>query len=116
MPELTRQHNDLASVMALVRDEIGEDVRDVERQVPPDVRLRRRHTSTCLDAQPEERLSEQDRQRLALAEARDAAYESLRDLEHDLRTGKVGEADYEAERDRLRAEAARALRELDRLR
>jgi hypothetical protein len=66
--------------------------------------------------QPEERLSEEDRRRLALAEARDAAYASLRDLEQDLRTGKVTEADYEAERDRLRADAARVLRELDRLR
>jgi hypothetical protein len=65
---------------------------------------------------PEERLSEDDRRRLALAEARDAAYASLRDLDHDLRTGKVTEVDYEAERDRLRAEAARVLRELDRLR
>ena len=65
---------------------------------------------------PEERLSEDDRRRLALAEARDAAYASLRDLEHDLRTGKVTEADYAAERDRLRAEAARVLRELDQLR
>ena len=51
---------------------------------------------------PEERLSEQDRQRLELAEARDAAYGSLRDLEHDLRTGKVSEADYEAARDLAR--------------
>ncbi len=66
--------------------------------------------------QPEERLSEEDRRRLALAEARDAAYASLRDLEQDLRTGKVTEADYEAERDRLRADAARVLHELDRLR
>jgi len=66
--------------------------------------------------QPEERLSDEDRRRLALAEARDAAYASLRDLEQDLRTGKVTEADYEAERDRLRADAARVLRELDRLR
>jgi len=65
---------------------------------------------------PEQRLSEDDRRRLALAEARDAAYGSLRDLEHDLRTGKVTEADYKAERDRLRAEAARVLRELDQLR
>ncbi|HYX83692.1 MAG TPA: hypothetical protein VE777_01875 [Gaiellales bacterium] len=64
---------------------------------------------------PEERLSDEDRRRLALAEARDAAYQGLRDLEHDLRTGKVTEADYEVERDRLRAEAARALRELDQL-
>jgi hypothetical protein len=66
--------------------------------------------------QPEERLSDEDRRRLALAEARDAAYASLRDLEQDLRTGKVTQADYEAERDRLRADAARVLRELDRLR
>ena len=65
---------------------------------------------------PEQRLSEDDRRRLALAEARDAAYGSLRDLEQDLRTGKVTEADYQAERDRLRAEAARVLRELDQLR
>jgi hypothetical protein len=65
---------------------------------------------------PEQRLSDDDRRRLALAEARDAAYSSLRDLEQDLRTGKVTEADYQAERDRLRAEAARVLRELDQLR
>jgi hypothetical protein len=65
---------------------------------------------------PEERLSDDDRRRLALAEARDAAYASLRDLEQDLRTGKVTEPDYQAERDRLRAEAARVLRELDQLR
>jgi hypothetical protein len=65
---------------------------------------------------PEQRLSDDDRRRLALAEARDAAYSSLRDLEQDLRTGKVTEPDYRAERDRLRAEAARVLRELDQLR
>ena len=65
---------------------------------------------------PEERLSEDDRRRLALAEARDAAYTAQRDLEHDRRTGKVTDADYDAERDRLRGEAARVLRELDRLR
>jgi hypothetical protein len=65
---------------------------------------------------PEQRLSEEDRRRLSLAEARDAAYGSLRDLEQDMRTGKVTEADYRAERDRLRAEAARVLRELDELR
>jgi hypothetical protein len=65
---------------------------------------------------PEQRLSEEDRRRLALTEARDEAYSALRDLEHDLRTGKVTEADYEAERERLRGEAARVLRELDELR
>jgi hypothetical protein len=64
----------------------------------------------------EPHLSDDDRRRLALAEARDAAYESLRDLEHDLRTGKVTDTDYRVERDRLRAEAARVLRELDELR
>ena len=64
---------------------------------------------------PEQRLSEDDRRRLSLAEARDAAYGSLRDLEQDLRTGKVTEADYHVERDRLGAEAARVLRELDEL-
>ena len=65
---------------------------------------------------PEQRLSDDDRRRLALAEARDAAYGSLRDLEQDLRTGKVTEPDYQVERDRLRAEVARVLRELDELR
>ena len=66
---------------------------------------------------PEQRLSDDDRRRLALAETRDAAYSSLRDLEQDLRTGKVTEADYQAERDRA-CEPRRpaALRELDQLR
>ena len=64
---------------------------------------------------PEARLSAEDRRRLELAEARDAAYAALRELEEDLRTGKVVHADYEEERVRLRAEAAAALRELDAL-
>jgi hypothetical protein len=64
---------------------------------------------------PEQAMSARDRERLALLERRDAAYGGLRDLEQDHRTGKVGNEDYEAERRRLRAEAAQALRGLDRL-
>jgi len=64
---------------------------------------------------PEEVLSATDRRRLELYEQRDSAYAGLRDLEQDHRTGKVGDEDYEQERKRLRAEAATALRELDRL-
>ncbi len=64
---------------------------------------------------PEQAMSPRDRERLALLEQRDAAYAGLRDLEQDHRTGKVGDEDYEAERRRLRAEAAQALGGLDRL-
>lgn len=64
---------------------------------------------------PEQALSEQDRRRLELMERRDAAYAGLRDLEQDHRTGKLGDEDYEGERRRLRAEAADALRGIDRL-
>jgi hypothetical protein len=64
---------------------------------------------------PEQALSPRDRERLELLERRDAAYAALRDLEQDHRTGKVADADYESERRRLRAEAADALRGLDRL-
>jgi hypothetical protein len=64
---------------------------------------------------PDEQLSPRDRARLELLERRDAAYGGLRDLEHDHRTGKVSDQDYDVERRRLRAEAAEALRGLDRL-
>ena len=64
---------------------------------------------------PEDALSDTDRRRLELRERRDEAYQSLRDLEQELHTGKITPADYELERGRLRAEAAEALRELDRL-
>jgi hypothetical protein len=64
---------------------------------------------------PEQALSARARERLELLERRDAAYGGLRDLEQDHRTGKVGDEDYQAERRRLRAEAAEALRGLDRL-
>ncbi|MDX6591703.1 MAG: hypothetical protein QOJ13_899 [Gaiellales bacterium] len=64
---------------------------------------------------PGEQLSPADRGRLELLEQRDAAYAGLRDLEQDHRTGKVSDEDYDVERRRLRAEAAEALRGLDRL-
>lgn len=64
---------------------------------------------------PEHVLSDADRRRLELRERRDEAYQALNDLEQDVRTGKITPADYELERGRLRAEAAAALRGLDRL-
>jgi hypothetical protein len=64
---------------------------------------------------PEQSLSETDRRRLELRERRDEAYQALRDLDQELHTGKITPADYELERGRLRAEAAEALAELDRL-
>jgi hypothetical protein len=64
---------------------------------------------------PEQALSEADRRRLEVRERRDEAYQALRDLEQELQTGKITPADYELERGRLRAEAAEALAELDRL-
>jgi hypothetical protein len=64
---------------------------------------------------PERSLGPRERRRLELAERRDAAYQGLRELEEDHRTGKVTGEDYEAERAALRAEAAEALRGLDNL-
>jgi hypothetical protein len=64
---------------------------------------------------PEQSLSDHDRRVLELRERRDEAYQALHDLEQDLQTGKITPADYEVERGRLRAEAAAALRGLDRL-
>jgi hypothetical protein len=64
---------------------------------------------------PEHALSQADRRLLELRERRDEAYQALRDLDQELRTGKITAADYELERGRLRAEAAEALAELDRL-
>jgi len=63
--------------------------------------------------EPEQTLSEIDRRRLALLEQRDAAYADLRDLEQDHRTNKVSDVDYASERNRLRSQAAAALRALD---
>ena len=67
------------------------------------------------DPEPERVLSEHDRLRLAAAERRDEAYAALRELELDVRTGKLTAEDAEQERIRLRAQAAAALRELDQL-
>ncbi len=65
--------------------------------------------------EPEQVMSDVDRRRLALLEQRDTAYAELRDLEQDHRTNKVSDEDYAAERRRLRADAAAALRALDQL-
>jgi hypothetical protein len=67
------------------------------------------------EPEPEPGLSELDRRRLAAAERRDEAYAALRDLELDLRTGKITDEDAERERSLLRGQAAAALRELDQL-
>src|SRR5262245_2443607 len=55
MPELTCQHDDLASVMALMCDEVCQDMRDVQRQVAPYVGFRRRHVASRSEAELEER-------------------------------------------------------------
>lgn len=55
MTELPRQHHDLAPVVTLVRDEVRQHMRDVERQVAPYITLRRRHTASRGDAQLKER-------------------------------------------------------------
>ena len=57
MAELTGEHDDLASVMALMCDEVRQDVRDVQRQVAPDVGLRWRHMASCSDAELEQRFN-----------------------------------------------------------
>jgi hypothetical protein len=67
------------------------------------------------EAEPEQVLSEHDRLRLAAAERRDEAYAALRDLELDVRTGKLTAEDAEQERIRLREQAAAALKDLDQL-
>ena len=41
MTKLAREHDYLAPVVGLVRDEVCQHVRDVERQVAPDICLRR---------------------------------------------------------------------------
>jgi hypothetical protein len=54
-----------------------------------------------------------DRQRLEAA--RDAKYREIRELELDLRTGKLSDEDFRALDRQLRAEAVVILRELDAL-
>jgi len=67
------------------------------------------------EPEPEPGLSELARRRLAVAERRDEAYAALRELELELRTGKITAEDAERERAQLRTQAAAALRELDQL-
>jgi hypothetical protein len=54
-----------------------------------------------------------DRERLEAA--RDAKYREIRELEMDLRTGKLSDEDFRALNRQLRAEAVEILRELDSL-
>lgn len=54
-----------------------------------------------------------ERERLALAEARDQALAALKELEFDHRTGKVNDEDYRALVGPLRRRAAETLRALD---
>jgi hypothetical protein len=58
-------------------------------------------------------LSPTERERLALAEARDQALAALKELELDHRTGKVNDEDYRALVGPLRRRAAETLRALD---
>jgi len=58
-------------------------------------------------------LSPAERERLALAEARDQALATLKELELDHRTGKVNDEDYHALVGPLRRRAAQTLRALD---
>jgi hypothetical protein len=54
MTELPGQHHDLAPVVALMRDEVCQDMRDVQRQVTPDVAFRRRHMAPRSHTEGEE--------------------------------------------------------------
>ena len=56
MTELTRQHDNLSPVMSLVRDEIRENMRDIQRQVAPHVRFGPGDMASCSEAECEERL------------------------------------------------------------
>lgn len=58
-------------------------------------------------------LTPAERERLALAEARDQALAALKELELDHRTGKVNDEDYRALVGPLRRRAAETLRALD---
>src|SRR5204863_1617688 len=55
MTELTGQHHDLTAVVALVRDEIGENMRHVERQIAPHVRFGRWDAASSSESELEER-------------------------------------------------------------
>ncbi|HEX4324510.1 MAG TPA: hypothetical protein VHZ77_07745 [Gaiellaceae bacterium] len=58
-------------------------------------------------------LAPEARQRLALAEERDRALATLKELEFDHRTGKISDEDYRAQVGPLRRRAAEALRALE---
>ncbi|MFO7571874.1 MAG: hypothetical protein R6W48_04645 [Gaiellaceae bacterium] len=60
-------------------------------------------------------LDESERQRLELLEARDRSLAALKEIEFDHRTGTLTDEDYRALVGPLRQEAARTLKELDRL-
>jgi hypothetical protein len=53
---LARCNNDLTSVMPFVRHEVGENVPNVERQVAPDITLRRWDSTITRKAEIEQRL------------------------------------------------------------
>lgn len=55
MTELTCHHQDLSAMMRFVRDEIREDVRNVERQVAPHVSLGWRDASSRIESEYEKR-------------------------------------------------------------
>lgn len=56
-----------------------------------------------------------DAERAALEAARDAKYREIRELEMDVRTGKLSQEDFKALDRQLRAEAVVILRDLDHL-
>src|SRR5437016_3143652 len=52
---------------------------------------------------------------LYLYERKDVVYENLRDLNFEFKSGKFTEADFEAMRNNMEAEAARVLSEIEKL-
>ena len=56
MAKLAGGHHDLSPMMALMRYEVREHVPDIERQVAPDVALRGRKLSACIESELEKRL------------------------------------------------------------
>lgn len=56
MAKLSSQKNNLTSVVALMRDEIGQHMSDVQRQVAPDVGLRSWYPSAVSKSEFEKRL------------------------------------------------------------
>lgn len=67
-----------------------------------------RRAALLADVAPGEVLDAEARRRVALA--------ALKELEYDFASGKLDDADYRAQRDRLSAEAVHAIRAADRLR